>query len=100
VNTTIGSELNHPQVSVNLDPYAHINEALESGLFYKFFDKEPRPFGDPLTDKKVFTFGFKSRSYDLRSLPYRVIADKFNEYKADGNIESAIKCCHTRRIIG
>jgi hypothetical protein len=28
-----------------------------------------------------------------------VIADRFSEYKADGNIESAIKCCHTRRII-
>jgi hypothetical protein len=68
-------------------------------MFYKYFDKEPQPFGSAFSDIKLFTYGTKSRSYELRSLPYRVIADRFAEYKADGNVESAVKCCHTRRII-
>jgi hypothetical protein len=41
-NTTQQSEGNHHfDTSSISNPNAHINEALETGMFYKYFDKEP-----------------------------------------------------------
>jgi hypothetical protein len=41
----------------------------------------------------------KNRTYGLRNLPYKLLADKYKEYKSEGKIENALKCCRMRKLM-
>jgi len=41
----------------------------------------------------------RSKTYGLRNLPYKLLADKYREYKSEGKIENALKCCRMRRLM-
>lgn len=41
----------------------------------------------------------KCKSYGLRNLPYKILADKHKEYKNEGKIENALKCCRMKRLM-
>jgi len=41
----------------------------------------------------------KARSYGLRNLSYKMLADKYREYRNEGRIENALKCCKMKRLM-
>lgn len=41
----------------------------------------------------------KCKTYGLRNLPYKLLADKHKEYKTEGKIENALKCCKMKRLM-
>ena len=85
--------------TLSTDESLFINEAVNKNLFFKHLLKEEHPFGEPSRNCDQFIYGVKGKSYQIRSLPYIQLAEKFEQYKADGKLESAIKCCHIKRII-
>ena len=67
--------------------------------FFKEFGKSEMPFGPP--DKAFFRIELvpKSRTFGLRNLPYRILAEKYQEFKQEGHVENALKCCQMRRLM-
>lgn len=57
------------------------------------------PFGSPDRAYVRIELVPKSRTYGMRNLPYKLLSDKYKEYKDDGQIENALKCCKMRRIM-
>lgn len=57
------------------------------------------PFGQP--DKSYLRIEIvpKSKTYGLRNLPYRILANKYQDFKQDGLIENSLKCCQMRRLM-
>jgi hypothetical protein len=57
------------------------------------------PFGAP---EKAFTrveiLG-SAKTYGLRNLSYKMLADKYREYRSEGRIENALKCCKMKRLM-
>lgn len=48
------------------------------------------PFGQPeRTFNRIQIVG-KSRSYGLRNISYKLLAEKYREFRAEGRIESAL----------
>lgn len=41
----------------------------------------------------------RSKTYGLRNLPYKLLADKYKDFKNEGNIETALKCCRMKRLM-
>ena len=41
----------------------------------------------------------RSKCYGLRNLPYKLLSDKLKQYKAEGKIENALKCCKMKRLM-
>jgi hypothetical protein len=41
----------------------------------------------------------RSKTYGLRNIPYKLLADKYREFKTEGNIEVALKCCRMKRLM-
>lgn len=41
----------------------------------------------------------RSKTYGLRNLPYKLLADRFKQYKSEGKIENALKCCKMKRLM-
>ncbi len=35
----------------------------------------------------------------MRNLAYKLLAEKYRDYRAEGKIESALKCCKMKRLI-
>ena len=41
----------------------------------------------------------RSRTYGLRNLSSKLLGDKYREYKAEGKLENALKCCKMKRLM-
>ena len=67
--------------------------------FFKEFGKSEQPFGVP--DKSFWRIELegRSRTYGLRNLSYKLLADKYRDYQAEGKIENALKCCKMKRLM-
>lgn len=39
------------------------------------------------------------RTYGLRTLSYKLLADKYREYRQNGVVENALKCCKMKRVM-
>ena len=57
------------------------------------------PFGAPEKSFTKIELMPKSKSYGLKNLPYKILSDQYKEFKADGQIENALKCCKMRRLM-
>ncbi len=67
--------------------------------YFKKFGKSTTPFGPPeRAFSRLEIFG-KTRTYGLRNLSYKMLADKYREYRAEGKIENALKCCKMKRLM-
>ncbi len=67
--------------------------------YFKKFGKSSTPFGQPdRTYSRIEILG-KTRTYGLRNLSYKMLADKYREYRAEGKIENALKCCKMKRLL-
>ncbi len=80
------------------DKYGAANVQKEDD-FFKEFGKTEMPFGPP--DKSYLRIELvpKSKTYGLRNLPYRILANKYQDFKQDGQIENSLKCCQMRRLM-
>jgi len=67
--------------------------------FFKEFGKVEMPFGPPDKTYTRIELIPKSKTYGLRNLPYRILAEKYLEFKQEGHIENALKCCQMRRLM-
>jgi len=57
------------------------------------------PFGPPhLSYTRIQLVG-RVRTYGLRTLSYKLLADKYREYRQEGRIENALKCCKMKRVM-
>lgn len=52
--------------------------------FFKEFGKSEMPFGPPEKTYHRIQLVPKSKTYGLRNLPYRILADKYQEFKSEG----------------
>ena len=41
----------------------------------------------------------KTESYGLRNLSYKLLAEKYREFRTEGRIESALQCCKMKRVM-
>ena len=57
--------------------------------FFKDFDKSPEPFGSQKNPTHEFELLPKTRTYKFRNLMYNSIAQKFRDYKNNGNLMEA-----------
>jgi hypothetical protein len=57
------------------------------------------PFGAPERSYTRIEIVGKARSYGLRNLSYKMLADKYREYRNEGRIENALKCCKMKRLM-
>lgn len=73
--------------------------SLKEEEFFKEFGKSDMPFGKPEENFQRIEIIGKSKTYGLRNLPYKLLADKYREYQAEGKIENALKCCRMRRLM-
>ena len=40
-----------------------------------------------------------TRTYQLRNLSYRLLAEKYRDFRSEGRIESALQCCKMKRVM-
>lgn len=63
------------------------------------FGKSEYPFGDPEKEyKKVRILG-KSKTYGMRNIPYKQLANELKNFQSVGNIENTLKGCRMKRTI-
>lgn len=67
--------------------------------FFKEFGKSEQPFGNPEKSFNRLEIVGKARTYGLRNLSYKLLSDKYRDYKAEGKIENALKCCKMKRLM-
>lgn len=56
-------------------------------LFFKDIFKTEKPFGNPATSYTKFKYGQKSRTFNLRGIPYKILSEKNAEYKSNDRVE-------------
>lgn len=67
--------------------------------YFKEFGKTETPFGQPdRTFNRIQIVG-KSKSFGLRNLSYRLLAEKYREFRTEGRVENALQCCKMKRIM-
>jgi hypothetical protein len=57
------------------------------------------PFGNPETAYSRIEIVGRVKTFGLRTLSYKLLADKYREYRQEGRIENALKCCKMMRMM-
>jgi len=85
--------------SMLLNPDKKLQLPIRDDDFFKEFGKVESPFGNPEQSAKYVELKGKNRTYQLRNVTYSQLANQFKEFKNEGSIEKALKCCRMRRIM-
>ncbi len=67
--------------------------------YFKEFGKSETPFGPHDRSYHRIEIVGKAKTYGLRNLSYKMLADKYREYRNEGRIENALKCCKMKRLM-
>lgn len=67
--------------------------------YFKEFGKSETPFGPHDRSYHRIEMVGKAKTYGLRNLSYKMLADKYREYRNEGRIENALKCCKMKRLM-
>lgn len=67
--------------------------------FFNNIRKIEKPFGEPETEWNNFIIVPKSKSYQLRNIPYRLLFEDIYKYKKEQRINDALKCAAMKKTM-
>ena len=67
--------------------------------FFHKFRKSEKPFGEPKDAQKKFEFVTRSKTYQLRIIPYKELYNRVREFKNKQNINDSLECAYNMKIM-